>query len=143
VAGPFRYVLMEVLSKHEVAQSVLDYFVHHKVSTASWVHSRLLSKVPVLPAMHPLCATLHSCALLLPITLGHEQDKLRRGLENYSEMQGKGFICWRFLLNETAQAKQAKLAQVQHDALGGAAGGGDDAAAATVDVDTLIDEVDV
>ena len=28
---PSRYVLMEVLSKHEVAQNVLDYFVHHKV----------------------------------------------------------------------------------------------------------------
>ena len=28
---PCRYVLMEVLSKHEVAQNVLDYFVHHKV----------------------------------------------------------------------------------------------------------------
>ena len=52
-------------------------------------------------------------------------------------------MCWRFLLNETAQAKQGKVAQVQHDALGGAAGGGDDGTAATVDVHALIDEVDV
>jgi hypothetical protein len=28
-----RYVLMENLSKHEVAQNVLEYFVNHKVQT--------------------------------------------------------------------------------------------------------------
>lgn len=43
VAGLFRYVLLEVLSKHEVAQNVLDYFVHHKVSNTSCVHGRLVS----------------------------------------------------------------------------------------------------
>ena len=48
---------MEVLSKQEVAQNVLDYYCNHK-------------------------------------------DVLERGLESYDEKQGKGFICWRFLVNE-------------------------------------------
>jgi len=55
--GPYfieQYILMEVLSKHEVAQNVLDYYVHQK-------------------------------------------DKLQQGLASYSETQGKGFICWRFI----------------------------------------------
>ena len=46
-------------------------------------------------------------------------------------------MCWRFLLNETAQAKQAKVAHVHHDASGGAAGGGDDGTAATVDGESV------
>ena len=44
---------MELLSKQEVAQTVLDYYVQQK-------------------------------------------EKLQRGVERYSEQQGKGFICWRF-----------------------------------------------
>ena len=27
----------------------------------------------------------------------HQRDLLRRGVAGYSEAQGKGFICWRFL----------------------------------------------
>ena len=45
---------MELLSKQEVAQNVLEYYVYHK-------------------------------------------EKLQRSLESYSEAQGKGFICWRFI----------------------------------------------
>ena len=54
--GPYfveQYILMELLSKQEVAQTVLDYYVQQK-------------------------------------------EKLQRGVERYSEQQGKGFICWRF-----------------------------------------------
>jgi len=55
--GPYfieQYILMEVLSKHEVAQNVIDHFVHHRA-------------------------------------------KLQRRLQGYSEAQGKGLICWRFI----------------------------------------------
>ncbi|CAE8670279.1 unnamed protein product [Polarella glacialis] len=55
--GPYfieQYILMEALSKQEVAQTVMDHYVHHK-------------------------------------------EKLQRGLQRYSETQGKGFICWRFI----------------------------------------------
>ena len=61
--GPYfveQYMIMEVLSKHEVAQNVLDYY----------------------------CGA---------------RGKLERGLATYSEAQGKGFVCWRFLLRETLQ----------------------------------------
>ena len=27
----------------------------------------------------------------------HQRDLLRRGVARYSEAQGKGFICWRFI----------------------------------------------
>ena len=47
-------MLCQVLSKHEVAQNVLEYYVKRK-------------------------------------------EKLERGLSNYSEAQGKGFVCWRFI----------------------------------------------
>jgi len=63
VFGPYfieQYILMEVLSKQEVAQNVMDYFCKHR-------------------------------------------ELLQRGLESYDEQQGKGFICWRFLVNETAK----------------------------------------
>jgi hypothetical protein len=53
---------MEVLSKHEVAQNVLDYYVNHK-------------------------------------------QKLQDSLANYGEEQGKGFICWRFLMKEAGKGK--------------------------------------
>ena len=62
--GPYfieQYILMEVLSKQEVAHNVLDYYCHSK-------------------------------------------DKLQRGLDAYSEKQGKGFVCWRFLLREIEAA---------------------------------------
>eukprot|EP00980_Cylindrotheca_fusiformis_P003809 scaffold839_cov138-Cylindrotheca_fusiformis.AAC.4 len=67
--GPYffeHYILMEVLSKHEVSQNVIDYYCHHK-------------------------------------------DLLQRALESYDEKQGKGFICWRFLINETAKAAAIQL----------------------------------
>lgn len=62
--GPYfieQYILLEVLSKQEVAQNVIDYYYNHK-------------------------------------------ETLQRGLDSYDERQGKGFICWRFLINETAKA---------------------------------------
>ena len=31
------------------------------------------------------------------------KETLQRGLESYQETQGKGFICWRFLMNETVR----------------------------------------
>lgn len=55
--GPYfieQYLIMEALSKQEVAQNVLDYYVNHK-------------------------------------------ERLERGVQNYGEVQGKGFICWRFI----------------------------------------------
>merc|ERR1711972_628478 len=55
--GPYyveQYIVMEVLSKQEVAQNVLDYHLRCK-------------------------------------------DKLQRAVQKYSELQGKGFICWRFI----------------------------------------------
>mmetsp|Transcript_51013 Transcript_51013/g.100982 ORF Transcript_51013/g.100982 Transcript_51013/m.100982 type:complete len:1121 (-) Transcript_51013:405-3767(-) len=57
--GPYfieQYVLMEALSKQEVAQNVLDYYADHK-------------------------------------------EKLQQGIEQYDETQGKGFVCWRFVMN--------------------------------------------
>lgn len=62
--GPYfleHYILMEVLTKHEVSQNVIDYYCNHK-------------------------------------------DLLQKALDSYDEKQGKGFICWRFLINETAKA---------------------------------------
>merc|ERR1719473_1213549 len=67
--GPYfieQYILMEVLSKQEVAQDVLDYYLHQK-------------------------------------------EKLQRGLANYRGTQGKGFICWRFVMNENSKAAPPKL----------------------------------
>ena len=63
--GPYfieQYILMEVLSKQEVAENVLDYYVNHK-------------------------------------------EKLEKGLTDYTEKQGKGFICWRFI-NDTSQQQR-------------------------------------
>ncbi len=57
--GPYfieQYVLLEALSKQEVAQNVITYYCAHK-------------------------------------------ERLERCLELYDEKQGKGFICWRFLMN--------------------------------------------
>ena len=75
--GPYfieQYILMEVLSKQEVAQNVLNYYLHHK-------------------------------------------DQLQSSLATYSETQGKGFICWRFLMNEAVKA--AKAAEAAKVAKGG------------------------
>jgi len=61
--GPYgieQYILMEVLSKQEVAQNVIEYYCKHR-------------------------------------------EILQRGLETYDEKQGKGFVCWRFLMNETVK----------------------------------------
>jgi hypothetical protein len=66
--GPYyieHYVLMDVLTKHEVAQNVIEYYCNHK-------------------------------------------EKLQRALESYDESQGKGFVCWRFLMHETAKTAAAQ-----------------------------------
>ena len=71
--GPYfveQYLLMETLSKQEVAQNVLEYYVYHK-------------------------------------------EKLQRSLESYSEAQGKGFICWRFLMNEAVKQARADAASAR------------------------------
>ena len=63
--GPYfieQYILMDLLSKSEVAQNVLDYYVHRR-------------------------------------------EKLQAGVDSYSEAQGKGFICWRFISNDFSQAR--------------------------------------
>ena len=70
--GPYfieQYIIMEILSKQEIAQNVMDYYLRHK-------------------------------------------ETIQRGLESYDEKQGKGFVCWRFLINETAKAmaKESKEA---------------------------------
>jgi hypothetical protein len=70
--GPYfieQYILMEVLSKQEVAQNVLDYYLHHK-------------------------------------------DQLQTSLKAYGGAQGKGFICWRFLMNEAVKAAKAAALKV-------------------------------
>eukprot|EP00658_Telonema_sp_P-2_P017088 TRINITY_DN16619_c0_g1_i6.p1 TRINITY_DN16619_c0_g1~~TRINITY_DN16619_c0_g1_i6.p1 ORF type:complete len:697 (+),score=215.83 TRINITY_DN16619_c0_g1_i6:177-2267(+) len=72
--GPYfieQYILMEVLSKQEVAQNVIDYYVNNK-------------------------------------------EKLQRGLANYNEAQGKGFICWRFIHDrrQAAPATPSSLVRV-------------------------------
>lgn len=74
IFGPYfieQYILMEVLSKQEVAQNVMEYYCNHK-------------------------------------------KKLQRGLERYGEVQGKGFICWRFLINETTGSETVKN-EATHD----------------------------
>ena len=74
--GPYgieQYILMEVLSKQEVALNVMEYFCKHR------------------PILH-------------------------RGLETYDEKQGKGFVCWRFLMNESV--KMAAAAQAANDGAG-------------------------
>jgi hypothetical protein len=95
--GPYfveQYILMEVLSKQEVAQNVLDYYVHNK-------------------------------------------DKLQQGLEKYSEAQGKGFICWRFVVNDAIKAPLSsprKLAETAAQAVRGQDGAG---AGGTIDTGSL------
>lgn len=62
--GPYfieQYLLLDALSKQEVAQNVITYYRDHK-------------------------------------------DKLDKCLEQYDEKQGKGFICWRFLFNQTTMS---------------------------------------
>ena len=71
--GPYgieQYILMEVLSKQEVALNVMEYYCKHR-------------------------------------------SILHRGLETYDEKQGKGFVCWRFLMNESV--KMAAAAQAAND----------------------------
>ena len=61
VFGPYfieLYILLDALSKQEVAQNVITYYCEHK-------------------------------------------DRLERCLQLYNEKQGKGFICWRFLMNQS------------------------------------------
>jgi hypothetical protein len=69
--GPYfieQYILMEVLSKQEVAQNVLNYYSHHK-------------------------------------------PELERGLANYDETQGKGFVCWRFINDIANRTKHGAAAE--------------------------------
>ncbi len=64
--GPYfleQYLLLDALSKHEVAQNVINYYCKHK-------------------------------------------DKLQHCLDHYDEKQGKGFICWRFLMNQSLLAEK-------------------------------------
>jgi hypothetical protein len=99
--GPYfieQYVLMEVLSKQEVAQNVIDYYVHNK-------------------------------------------DKLQQGLEKYTEAQGKGFICWRFVVNDATKPPETgprKLAENEARAGGQGAGvgGANIGTGSEMDVDT-------
>ena len=59
--GPYYielYLLLDALSKQEVAQNVITYYCDHK-------------------------------------------DRLEKCLQRYDEKQGKGFICWRFLMNQS------------------------------------------
>ena len=65
VFGPYhieQYMLMETLSKQEVAHNVLEYYLNNR-------------------------------------------EILQRALRHYGEVQGKGFICWRFLMNQAALMK--------------------------------------
>jgi hypothetical protein len=65
--GPYcieNYILLEVLSKQEIAQNVIDYYINYN-------------------------------------------EQLEKSLSTYNEQQGKGFICWRFLMNEAVKAARA------------------------------------
>lgn len=65
--GPYfieQYILLDQLSKQEVAQNVITYYCNHK-------------------------------------------DKLEKCLKHYDEKQGKGFICWRFLINQAIMSADA------------------------------------
>ena len=65
--GPYfieQYILLDALSKQEVAQNVIQYYCNHK-------------------------------------------DKLEKCLEQYDEKQGKGFICWRFLINQQTNEEES------------------------------------
>jgi hypothetical protein len=64
--GPYfieQYILLDALSKQEVAQNVISYYRDHK-------------------------------------------QKLEKCLKQYSEKQGKGFICWRFLMNQAVMSQE-------------------------------------
>jgi len=64
--GPYffeQYLLLDALSKQEVAQNVITYYCKHK-------------------------------------------DKLQHCLDHYDEKQGKGFVCWRFLMNQSLLAEK-------------------------------------
>ena len=76
IFGPYfieQYILMEILSKQEVAQNVLEYYVNNK-------------------------------------------EQLQSSLATYNEAQGKGFICWRFLMNEAVKAARAAAAKKEQEA---------------------------
>ncbi len=67
--GPYfieQYILLEALSKQEVAQNVITYYCSQK-------------------------------------------EKLEKCLKLYDEKQGKGFICWRFLMNQTAMFSDTEV----------------------------------
>lgn len=68
VFGPYfieLYILLDALSKQEVAQNVITYYCNHK-------------------------------------------DRLEKCLQLYDEKQGKGFICWRFLMNQVAMFDESE-----------------------------------
>jgi len=67
--GPYfieQYLLMEVLTKQEVAQNVIDYYLEQK-------------------------------------------PKLQAFVERYSQTQGMGFICWRFIVNQKERERASTL----------------------------------
>ena len=72
---------MEILSKQEVAQNVMDYYIKNK-------------------------------------------QALQRGISTYNEKQGKGFVCWRFLMNESARNNNSSAAAADVDGASESDGGG-------------------
>jgi hypothetical protein len=73
--GPYfieQYILMEALSKSEVAANVIEYYSNCK-------------------------------------------EILQRSLDGYDETQGKGFICWRFLFQETSKGIAAQETDIHHN----------------------------
>ena len=78
--GPYgieQYIIMETLSKPEIAQNVIEYYNKH-------------------PKI------------------------LQKAVDTYDEKQGKGFVCWRFLMNETVKnaAMQTGTAKLSIEAAG-------------------------
>lgn len=66
--GPYfieQYILLESLSKQEIAQNVLEYYVQRK-------------------------------------------EQLQQHLDTYDETKGQGFICWRFIMTQTASTLAQK-----------------------------------
>ena len=53
----------------------------------------------------------------------HNKEKLQLGLENYSEAQGKGFICWRFLMNPVSTSRASSANDLEAMAISTASGG--------------------
>lgn len=98
--GPYciaQYLLMEALSKPEVATNVIDYYVRQPPGPA-----RLARNAPD-DSHAPSASPLHSARRWRVLTAAslmrqvHRKQKLTQGAASYSEAQGKGFVCWRFI----------------------------------------------